>query len=209
MKNTLLLCAAWAFYCAIHSLLAAEKTQQFITERFSFLRRSYRIFYNIMAVILLAVPVAAIQTMPSLHLWSWSGPWIVLQSIIFLAVAAGFVWTAHFYDMKFFFGIGQATDQPPESSSPTFTLSPMHRFVRHPWYFLGIVFLWSRNMDLARLITALCLTLYFIVGSRLEETRLIDLFSSPYREYRKAVPALFPLPWKFLKGKKVRDRSQA
>jgi len=64
-------------------------------------------------------------------------------------------------------------------------------------------------MDLARLVTALCLTLYFIVGSRLEEIRLIHLFGDSYREYRRAVPALFPLPWKFLKGRKVRIKQQA
>jgi protein-S-isoprenylcysteine O-methyltransferase Ste14 len=56
-------------------------------------------------------------------------------------------------------------------------------------------------MDLARLVTAACLTLYFIVGSRLEETRLVRVFGDTYREYQKAVPALLPLPWKFLRKK--------
>jgi protein-S-isoprenylcysteine O-methyltransferase Ste14 len=201
MKNILFLCAAWAFYCTIHSLLATEKTQHIITTRFSFLRNSYRLFYNIVAVLSLVVPITAMRAMPSMALWRWSGPWLILQYTILLAVAGGFVWTARFYDMKFFFGISQKTAQNPKNSRPTLTISPMHRFVRHPWYFLGIVFLWSRDMDLARLVTAACLTLYFIVGSRLEETRLVRVFGDTYREYQKAVPALLPLPWKFLRKK--------
>ena len=35
------------------------------------------------------------------------------------------------------------------------SLSPLHRWVRHPWYFLGLLILWTQEMNAALLVTAL------------------------------------------------------
>jgi len=70
--------------------------------------------------------------------------------------------------------------------------------VRHPWYFLGLVLIWTRDMDPAFLLSASAMTLYFVVGSLLEERKLIRYHGEVYRRYRKRVPGLIPLPWKYL-----------
>ena len=41
--------------------------------------------------------------------------------------------------------------------------------------------------------------LYFIIGSRLEEEKLIRYHGEVYRRYRDRVPGLVPLPWKHLR----------
>jgi protein-S-isoprenylcysteine O-methyltransferase Ste14 len=79
-------------------------------------------------------------------------------------------------------------------------ISPLHRFVRHPWYSLGLIIIWSRDMTEAWLITCVLATLYFIFGSRLEEAKLMRYHGEAYRRYRAAVPALLPLPWRYLSG---------
>jgi len=48
------------------------------------------------------------------------------------------------------------------------------------------------------LVSALAITLYFVLGSRLEERKLIAVHGDTYRRYRAKVPGLLPLPWKRL-----------
>ena len=36
--------------------------------------------------------------------------------------------------------------------------------------------------------------MYFALGSRLEEGKLVEEFGEPYRRYQRRVPGLFPFP---------------
>jgi protein-S-isoprenylcysteine O-methyltransferase Ste14 len=58
--------------------------------------------------------------------------------------------------------------------------------------------IWVQDMDPARLISALCLTSYLVLGSRLEERKLLLYHGDAYRYYRQRVPGLIPRPWRFL-----------
>ena len=60
-------------------------------------------------------------------------------------------------------------------------------------------------MDQAFLVSSLCWTFYLVLGSRLEETRLIALHGEAYRRYRMLVPGLLPLPWRFLRTRDLRE----
>jgi protein-S-isoprenylcysteine O-methyltransferase Ste14 len=53
-------------------------------------------------------------------------------------------------------------------------------------------------MDPAFLVAAIAITSYCIIGSRLEERKLLVYHGEVYRRYRERVPALLPLPWKKL-----------
>ena len=79
-----------------------------------------------------------------------------------------------------------------------FRLSPFHRHVRHPWYFFSLILIWTRDMNGAMLVSAVLLTLYFVVGSHLEERKLIAFHGDVYRRYMQRVPGLIPLPWRSL-----------
>lgn len=46
------------------------------------------------------------------------------------------------------------------------------------------------------LVSALIMTTYFIVGSKLEERKLISYHGECYRRYMGKVAGLVPLPWK-------------
>ena len=48
------------------------------------------------------------------------------------------------------------------------------------------------------LLSAIAITLYFIIGSRWEERKLIAYHGEIYRRYRQQVPGLIPLPWRYL-----------
>ena len=139
----------------------------------------------------------------SLHgaaLWQWTGIAWWIGNGLALAAVGGFIWSLRYYDGQEFLGLRQwRTKIKIAEDQERFHLSPLHRFVRHPWYFLALVIVWTRDMDPAFLITALAVTLYFIVGSRLEERKLLAYHGEVYRRYMMQVPGLCPLPWRFLR----------
>ena len=49
-------------------------------------------------------------------------------------------------------------------------------------------------MDPAWLVSCIAITLYFAIGSRLEERKLVAEFGESYRRYQRRVPGLVPLP---------------
>ena len=60
-------------------------------------------------------------------------------------------------------------------------------------------------MYVSYIISAILISLYFILGSHLEEKKLIAYNGDQYRLYRKYVAALVPLPWRFLSKQKAAE----
>lgn len=60
-------------------------------------------------------------------------------------------------------------------------------------------------MDIYQLIGTVLITLYLIVGSKLEEKKLIVNYGEAYRHYCNRVAGLVPLPWKTLQRNEVDD----
>jgi protein-S-isoprenylcysteine O-methyltransferase Ste14 len=58
-------------------------------------------------------------------------------------------------------------------------------------------------MHAAMLLSAVMMTLYFFIGSRFEERKLIRYHGEQYRRYRELVPGLIPLPWKYLRKEQM------
>ncbi|MDJ0895907.1 MAG: methyltransferase [Alphaproteobacteria bacterium] len=70
----------------------------------------------------------------------------------------------------------------------------LHRYMRHPLYSAGFLLLWGRVTGEATLATALWLSLYLLIGTWLEERRLLQAYGDAYADYRARVPAF--LPWR-------------
>ncbi|MFN7037866.1 MAG: methyltransferase family protein, partial [Bellilinea sp.] len=69
----------------------------------------------------------------------------------------------------------------------------LYRWVRHPLYTCSLLFLWLMPvMSWNLLALNLGVTLYFIIGSRFEEDKLLDEFGEAYAEYRRRTPAFLP-----------------
>lgn len=84
----------------------------------------------------------------------------------------------------------------------TYEIKPFQRhwlyeFVRHPIQLGLILASWATpQMTVGHLIFAAGLTLYIVVGTRLEEKDLIATFGDDYRDYRSRVPKLIPRLWR-------------
>lgn len=190
--NVVWLGLAWAAYLALHSLLAASAVKAHVAARWPALGRRYRLLYNLVATVLILQLVAATEWLDARPLWSWDGIWSWVSNALGALALAGIVWSSRAYDLREFLGVG--AQRPLQ----VLGLSAAHRFVRHPWYFLGLVWLWTRDMDGARLMAAAVITLYVVIGSCLEDRKLEQTHGEPYRHYRRQVPGLLPRPWRYL-----------
>jgi len=199
LMDALLLAVAWIAYFAIHSIAASLGLKHHVAARWPKLMPAYRLLFNALALLLLLVPVALMYQLKGEYLWQWSGPGAWLANGLALLAVLGFLWSLRYYDGMEFFGLRQwRGDVRTVEDQESFRISPLHRFVRHPWYALALVLIWTRDMDAAMLLSAVLITLYFVIGSRLEEGKLMAYHGEVYRRYRAQVPALIPLPWRYL-----------
>lgn len=195
-----LIALAWAAYGALHSALAWPAVKRRIERYWPSRLGSYRLAYNGLAVALLIPLLFVTEVADDRWLWRWQGHWAWLAHATTVAVLVGFFASSRAYDMRDFLGLRIAAAAHP----PRFGLSPLHRCVRHPWYFLGLIWLWTRDMDAARLSAALVISVYIWLGSRLEDHKLERELGAAYRDYRARVPGLLPRPWRCLSRAEVR-----
>ena len=197
--NLTWLTVGWIAYAALHSLLAALAVKAWVTRRWPGFAPYYRLTFNALAVLLVLPLVWATYAIPGEWLWLWTGPAAWVANGLALAALAGLWFSTRSYDMGEFLGTRPWREKRTDAvEHEGFRISPLHRFVRHPWYALGLVLVWTRDMNAPLLVSAGAITLYLIVGARLEERKLEAHFGAAYREYGKQVPGLIPLPWKWL-----------
>ncbi|MCU0935438.1 MAG: hypothetical protein MUF66_05045 [Gammaproteobacteria bacterium] len=195
----LLLGSGWTAYFTGHSLLASLPVKRWVAGRYPALMPAYRLVFNGAATLLLVPVLWLMYALRGPWIWSWEGPvWWLGNGLAVLALA-GFAWSLRFYDGSEFLGTRQwRARERSLLDQERLRLSPLHRYVRHPWYSLGLVLVWTRDMDAATLLSAVLVTAYFVLGSWLEERKLLVYYGPAYAQYRRRVPALVPLPWRSL-----------
>ncbi|MCW8885920.1 MAG: hypothetical protein OQK12_11835, partial [Motiliproteus sp.] len=180
-------------YCVLHSVLASMACKRLFSRKWPQHQHRYRMFFNILATLLLLPLLLIRQLFDGQPLWHWPLPWNwVMDGMAVLAIGA-FFHSLNSYDLSLFSGTKQwRSGVADELLNEQFKIGFWHRYVRHPWYFFALVILWTRQMDLFQLLLYSAITLYFIVGSRLEEVKLETLYGAPYRRYKQRVGGLIP-----------------
>lgn len=204
IRDAIFLGIIWLAYFGIHSMLASLTMKHWMSRRYPSLMPAYRLAYNTLAGLLLGPPVWLLYNGHSVIFWEFSGISIWASNGLASLAIAGFLVSTRYYDGSEFIGIRQLKDRETRvEDQENFHLSPFHRFVRHPWYCFALVIIWTRNMDSLMLVTACLLTVYFFLGSKLEEKKLIYYYGNVYRRYCDMVPGLIPLPWKHITQKQA------
>jgi len=194
-----ILLAVWLAYFVLHSALASLTAKRWVADRYPHWMPAYRLFFNAVAMLGVLPPLYLMLYWRGEPLWQWEGIWFWVSWGITGAAAFGFAWSLRYYDGQEFLGTRQWREGIRSvEDQENMHISVLHRYVRHPWYFLGLLMVWSRDMDPAFLLSAIAITAYFLFGSLLEERKLMTYHGEAYREYRKRVPGLFPLPWRYL-----------
>ncbi|MFC1747441.1 methyltransferase family protein [Pseudomonadota bacterium] len=202
--DILLLAMAWLLYFALHSVLASNAVKQYAEHRYPQAMPFYRLFYNAMALGTLVPIIYLMVINPGQAFWVWPAEWFWIKATVVTAALTCFIWSLRYYDLKAFMGLNSRSQIKPDAETISrLIISPIHRFVRHPWYSCALFILWFRDMNTAQFVSTLIISAYFIVGTRLEEGKLIKEFGGHYERYQQKVPALIPLPWKFLSKKEA------
>lgn len=187
-------------YGLLHSLLAAFGFKAHIKRMIGIRQYEgfYRLFFNIISTVLLAPVVMVVMTTPSQIIWRIPMPWAAVMMLIQLVGLIALVVAVLQADPLRFAGLKQALAYLRGEALPlpqeTLQIGGFYGFVRHPLYLFSMLVLWPTPiMTDTFLGFAVGATAYFILGSLLEERRLVAEFGSSYVHYRSRVPWM--LPW--------------
>jgi len=192
----LLIVFLWTGYCALHSFLISTGFTNLMIRLLKHWYAYYRVFYVLLSFILL-VPLInfTVQSDQNIII-AYSYPMSVIRSILTWGSLIMFAWAFFFnYDALSFFGIRQILNRRKTkniSQPGELKRNGLLGIVRHPMYFALIIYLWSQTSRVVDIVVNLVLTLYIIIGTRLEEKKLILEFGETYVRYQKEVPMLIP-----------------
>jgi protein-S-isoprenylcysteine O-methyltransferase Ste14 len=197
MVNVYLLVMAMFLWGLLHSLLASLKVKalfaRLLGERS---KRFYRLVYNIFAGVSFLPILGLIFILPDKQVYAIPKPWMAFSllaqilSILVLVIGLKQTGAVDFLGLNVFLGEVKPERQNLNSRG-------LYRYVRHPLYSAGLVFLWcSPVMTANTLLVSVCLSIYIPIGAYFEERKLLIEYGETYRNYRQKVPMLIPgLKW--------------
>ncbi len=186
-----LLSGLWIGYFLIHSILASHRFKAWFNKRYHHLAHTYRLIYNLSSAALLLPMMYFIYFVPSEQIITWPPPVSYVANLIALIAMMGFIYSFKFYGGMDFSGINQFKNKTNHETGD-FVISPLHRYVRHPWYLFALMIIWTRDMNAHFLISACWMTAYFFIGSYFEEQKLQRQFGERYSQYMTKVPGIIP-----------------
>jgi len=123
---------------------------------------------------------------------TYSSPWSIIRLALMYGALLMFFWAFFFnYD----FGIRQILLLGKvKSINPSAGLrkNGLLGITRHPMYFALIIYLLCQNFKMADIVVNIILIIYIIIGTKLEEKKLIIEFGDTYIKYQQEVPMLIP-----------------
>lgn len=197
------LATLWIIWCAVHSGMISVRATEYLKRRFGSQFRFYRLVFNLVAVATLIPVFIYGESIQGQVVFRWEGFMIVFQVLLLTVAVLLFFAGARHYNMLQFLGLRQIRTGASHSvltETGKLDTSGILGITRHPWYLGAIIFIWvdHRSLDVAIVITNIVLTIYLIVGTVLEERKLLMEYEEDYRRYQNEVSML--IPFKYLKA---------
>ncbi|NMB90680.1 MAG: isoprenylcysteine carboxylmethyltransferase family protein [Chloroflexi bacterium] len=185
----LLALAVWGW---VHSILASLSFKDWVRRRWSAAAdRYYRFVYNAFAVVSFLPVLALVGLLPDRAIYALPFPWSLLGLALQGAAVVGLLVSVSYTGGARFLGLAQLFS--PDPAPPRLVTAGPYRYVRHPLYSLGLLFLWALPvMTWNTLAFNLGASLYLVVGALFEERKLLREFGAEYVRYRRRTPMLVP-----------------
>ncbi len=182
----------------IHSLTADKRSKRAFARVFGERARHgfYRLLYNIVSLITLA-PVLLYAVQNGQVIWQIPGLLVPLFMGIQLIGAIGLLVSVGQIDGQRFLGLRQVqayfNDDPLPLPDESLQTNGLYAYMRHPLYVFSLLAIWfTPVMTDTLLMLNMGITLYFLIGSRVEEGRMLAHYGEPYQQYRERVPWMLP-----------------
>jgi methanethiol S-methyltransferase len=192
----LLIFVLWTGYCALHSFLISISFTNLMSRLLKKLYSFYRLFYVLISILLLVLLINYTERSDQTVIINYNYDLTILRQALTFGAVFIFFWVFLFnYDPLTFFGIRQILNLVKAKKtiqSKEISKSGILGVIRHPMYSALIVFLWCRTYKISDIIVNTILTIYIIIGTRLEEQKLILKFGDSYTKYQQEVPMLIP-----------------
>jgi methanethiol S-methyltransferase len=186
----------WIGYCVLHSYLISIGFTNLMRRTFRGYYAFYRLFYVLISLVLI-VPLIKYtgQTDTQIFIPYWY-PLSIVRYLLIAASLAIFFYAFFFnYNSLSFLGIHQILNfmkTKDKDSSTDIRQNGLLGIIRHPMYFATIVLLWCGTFRVMDIIVNTVLTIYVIVGTMLEERKLVLEYGDRYIKYQQEVPMLIP-----------------
>lgn len=194
----IILAALWIAFCAIHSALISITATEFMKLKLGEGYRFYRLFYNIFTIATLIPVVLYTTSIYGEPLFQWSG-YLRIAQVIFISMAVLIIiFAAKEYDLLQTIGIRQIMSGKSHrvlSKGGEIKETGILGMVRHPFYSAVFLFLWAGDLSITAIIVNVVLSGYLVIGTILEERKLVVEFGDDYTEYKKSVSMFFPYKW--------------
>jgi protein-S-isoprenylcysteine O-methyltransferase Ste14 len=191
----LLIASMWIAYCLLHSFLISTVLTDFLTRLLKDYYSFYRIFFVFISVALLIPLIKYTDQLDSNTIITYSPSLNIIHNMFILSSVSIFLWAFFIdYDSLSFFGIRQILNRKKKkiNTSNDLKRNGLLGVVRHPMYFALIIYLWCQTFTAIDIIVNIMLTIYIIIGTMLEEKKLVLEFGDAYVKYQQEVPMLIP-----------------
>lgn len=185
-------------FAVVHSITADKRFKRIIihligTRPYEGL---YRLFYNVLSFVMLA-PIFVNMMKLGTPLYSVPQPFAIVFRLIQLIGMAGLMVSLLQIDFWRFTGLRQLMALMKGNTLPladeALQTGGLYSWVRHPLYFFSLLVLWfTPNMTDTGLMFNIVATLYFVLGSLIEEQRMVSYYGEAYQTYRKNVAWMIP-----------------
>lgn len=187
----------WVLWCCLHSLLIGKSVQNYTVRLFArigFTGFRYRLFYTVAAIASLLPLLAATFLLRGEVVFAWRGGWHLLELTLAVTALWLFQSGSKQYDLhEMVYGKEQAEG---DNGVTSFSRAGVHGMVRHPWYLGSLLFLWAWPVyHQGTVLAAIILSCYLIIGTLIEERRLVAEYGDAYRQYQQEVSMLIPWRW--------------
>lgn len=180
-----------ALWGIVHSLLASLAFKNSLRRKVGDgFMKSYRLLYNIFAVISIAPALYLMIALPDKILYQIPSPWNIFMQVGQVISVFFLFATVLQTDMLSFAGLRQLLE---EEKKGDLVINGLYRFVRHPLYTFSLLILWlSPSLTVNSIIVYAALTIYVLIGIIFEERKLLREFGKEYADYKSITPMLLP-----------------
>jgi protein-S-isoprenylcysteine O-methyltransferase Ste14 len=186
----------WTGYVSLHSFLISIRFTNLMTRLLKDYYAFYRLFYVLISLVLLIPLLNYIAQLEDNVIIVYGPPISVIRYIFIWGSLLMFFWAFFFdYDSWSFWGIRQIINFRKDkeiNTSGGIKRNGLLGIMRHPMYLALIIYLWCQTFRVVDIVTNTVLTIYVIIGTILEERKLVLEFGEEYIQYKQEVPMLIP-----------------